>query len=187
MRRQRGRMICDQKANTVADMAEVLSRLQLSEVLKQAKVKKEEAELKEKEEKEKAERKAKGIVEPEPETKGAVVDAEGKPIEEKRTEEKVVVERKKHIGLTGEGTGTEIEVLWSDLQDAEFAETWGENVLHGPLPPYVSKKVLALREVQRLKDEEKAAKILAREQELEEKRARKAEREASKQLHKMAM
>jgi hypothetical protein len=35
------------------------------------------------------------------------------------------------IGLKGDGSGTKIEVLWNDLNDAEFAETWSENVEHG--------------------------------------------------------
>jgi hypothetical protein len=39
--------------------------------------------------------------------------------------------RKGGIGLKGEGTGEKVEVLWNDLKDAEFAETWSENVEHG--------------------------------------------------------
>jgi hypothetical protein len=73
----RGRRICDQKANTVADIAAVLRRLELQEVSDQVK-------------------------------KGG-------------------------IGLLGEGTGEKVEVLWNDLNDAEFAETWSENVEHGVL------------------------------------------------------
>jgi len=69
--------ICDQKANSVADIAAVLARLELQE-----------------------------------------------------GEEEV---KKGGIGLKGEGTGQKVEVLWTDLNDAEFAETWSENVEHGLL------------------------------------------------------
>jgi len=71
----RSRKICDQKANSVADIAAVLGRLELQEVMEEAK-------------------------------KGG-------------------------IGLQGEGSGEKVEVLWNDLNDAEFAETWSENVEHG--------------------------------------------------------
>lgn len=71
----RSRKICDQKANSVADIAAVLGRLEVQEGEEEAK-------------------------------KGA-------------------------IGLKGEGTGEKVEVLWNDLNDAEFAETWSENVEHG--------------------------------------------------------
>lgn len=39
--------------------------------------------------------------------------------------------KKGGIGLKGEGTGEKVEVLWNDLNDAEFAETWSENIEHG--------------------------------------------------------
>jgi hypothetical protein len=71
----RGRKICDQKANSVADIASVLGHLEVQEV-----------------------------------------SEEGKKV---------------GIGLKGEGTGEKVEVLWNDLNDAEFAETWSENVEHG--------------------------------------------------------
>ncbi|KAH8791451.1 transcriptional regulation of mitochondrial recombination-domain-containing protein [Hyaloscypha finlandica] len=71
----RGRLICDQKANSVADIAAVLGRLELQE-----------------------------------------------------GEE---VMKKGGIGLKGEGTGAKVEVLWNNLNDAEFAETWSENIEHG--------------------------------------------------------
>jgi hypothetical protein len=41
------------------------------------------------------------------------------------------VVKKGGIGLKGEGTGEKVEVLWNNLNDAEFAETWSENVEHG--------------------------------------------------------
>ncbi|KAE9379304.1 hypothetical protein N431DRAFT_364400 [Stipitochalara longipes BDJ] len=71
----RARKICDQKANSVADIAAVLGRLELQEGVDEVK------------------------------TGG--------------------------IGLQGEGSGEKVEVLWNDLNDAEFAETWSENVEHG--------------------------------------------------------
>jgi hypothetical protein len=76
-KKTRGRKICDQKANSVADIAAVLGRLDLQESGDEVK--------------------------------------------------------KKGIGLEGEGTGQKVEVLWNDLNDAEFAETWTENVEHGVL------------------------------------------------------
>ena len=83
---KRGRGICDQKANSVADMAAVLSRLNL---------------------------------------KGA---EEARP------------EKGSRIGLIGEGTGEKVEVLWRDLKDAEFAETWSENVEHGLLEKHTNNR-----------------------------------------------
>jgi hypothetical protein len=69
--------LCDQKANSVADIAAVLARLELEEGGEEVK-------------------------------KGG-------------------------IGLKGEGSGQKVEVLWNDLNDAEFAETWSENIEHGLL------------------------------------------------------
>lgn len=83
---KRGRGICDQKANSVADMAAVLSRLSLKEA------------------------------------------------------EEAKVEKGHRIGLTGEGTGEKVEVLWRDLKDAEFAETWSENVEHGLLEMHTNNR-----------------------------------------------
>jgi hypothetical protein len=69
------RKICDQKANSIADIAAVLGRLELQEGVEEV--------------------------------------------------------QKGRIGLQGEGSGEKVEVLWNDLNDAEFAETWSENVEHG--------------------------------------------------------
>jgi len=74
-RKVRGRKICDQKANSVADIAAVLGQLELQEGVEEVK-------------------------------KGG-------------------------IGLHGEGSGEKVGVLWNDLNDAEYAETWSENVEHG--------------------------------------------------------
>jgi hypothetical protein len=75
----RGRKLMDQKANSVADMAFVLGRL----------------------------------------------EGNGEMGTEK--------EKGERIGLQGEGTGALVEVLWRDVLDAEFAETWSGNVVHGVL------------------------------------------------------
>jgi len=81
-----GRGICDQKANSVADIAAVLSRLNLKDAQ-------------------------------EPKAK-----------------------KGRRIGLIGEGTGEKVEVLWRDLKDAEFAETWSENVEHGLLEMHTNNR-----------------------------------------------
>lgn len=43
----------------------------------------------------------------------------------------VGTEKGTRLGLQGEGTGAPVEVLWNDLLDAEYAETWSGNVVHG--------------------------------------------------------
>lgn len=48
--------------------------------------------------------------------------------------EEVEGQEKNNIGLAGEGTGKKVKVLWSDILNAEFAETWSENVEHGVMP-----------------------------------------------------
>lgn len=72
-KKKRGRLLCDQKANSVADMAYVFSRL-------------------------------------------GEDGAEGE-----------------NIGLVGAGTGSQVKIEWWDLRDAEFAETWSENVEHATM------------------------------------------------------
>jgi hypothetical protein len=77
-RKERGRKLCDQKANSVADIAAVL---------------------------------------------GKIGTPEGEEIGLK--------------GLEVEGDGSaaaaQVEVKWSDLLDAQFAESWSENVIHDKL------------------------------------------------------
>ncbi|KAE8451959.1 hypothetical protein EG329_002123 [Mollisiaceae sp. DMI_Dod_QoI] len=85
----RGRLICDQKANSVADMAAVLGRLELKD-------------------------------RPKPEI------VNGREI------------WPPSVGLKREGQGVKVEVLWRDLTDAEYAETWTENVEHGVLPMHTN-------------------------------------------------
>ncbi|KAF4637904.1 hypothetical protein G7Y89_g175 [Cudoniella acicularis] len=74
---KRARQLCDQKANSVADMAAVLGRLA-----------------------------------------------------EQKFEDK--------IGIKGEGTGAVVNVKWNDLLDAEFAETWSDNVVHDKLESHTN-------------------------------------------------
>ena len=38
------------------------------------------------------------------------------------------------IGLAGEGEGVDVQILWGDLHDAEYAERWAGNVEHGLMP-----------------------------------------------------
>jgi len=124
---KRGRGICDQKANSVADMAAVLSRLNL---------------------------------------KGA---EEARP------------EKGSRIGLIGEGTGEKVEVLWRDLKDAEFAETWSENVEHGLLEMHTNNRGISKRKIwieEREKDAELATKKEADLAAKEAARLKKSAREA---------
>ena len=87
-KKKRGRMICDQKANSIADMAAVLSRL------------------------------------------GAKQDVSGEGKEDQEGT----------IGLVGEWSGEKVVVRWRDVNDAEFAETWGENVEHGVLEMHTNNR-----------------------------------------------
>ncbi|CZT49773.1 uncharacterized protein RSE6_10663 [Rhynchosporium secalis] len=108
--KERGKALCDQRANSVADMALVLSRLA-----------------------------------PAPLEDGV------------ETRE----EREKNIGLIGEGSGTQVEILWNNMCDAEFAEKWADNVVHAPMPaptPSGGKRLLKKREIAALIRGEIAAK-----------------------------
>lgn len=104
---KRGRGICDQKANSVADMAAVLSRLNLNEA------------------------------------------------------QEAKAEKGSRIGLIGEGTGEKVEVLWRDLKDAEFAETWSENVEHGLLEMHTNNRDLSKRKIW-IEEREKEAELSAK-------------------------
>lgn len=66
-------------------------------------------------------------------------------LENLREKERVVPEvvngrrvRLPSIGLKREGKGIKVEVLWRDLTDAEYAETWSDNVEHGVLPMHTN-------------------------------------------------
>ncbi|KAI1005535.1 hypothetical protein K3495_g2684 [Podosphaera aphanis] len=102
----RGRLLCDQVANSVADMAYVLGRLKA-----QNPDKTEEGnngkELKISPKRPKGGRQPQPRLFPKPPPGG--------------------------IGLIGEGTGLPVEVFWKDVKMAEYAETWTDNVVHGIL------------------------------------------------------
>ncbi|TVY88683.1 Uncharacterized protein LAWI1_G007605 [Lachnellula willkommii] len=55
---------------------------------------------------------------------------------------KVGTEKGSRLGLHGEGTGAQVEVLWNDLLDAEYAETWSANVVHGQMQDRRPQEVL---------------------------------------------
>ena len=115
-RKMRARKLMDQKANSVADMAFVLGRLGTVE-------QRAEERAEDEREKEKVLKKQKQVL-----TKNEVWA---------RT--KVT-----RIGLEGEGTGAEVEVLWKDLLDAEYAKTWSGNVVHGLIEHSVRKPEITL-------------------------------------------
>lgn len=93
-KRQVGLRLCDQKANSVADMAYVFSRLGLDAPGKAA-------------------------------VGGAEVAVKEAKSEENNSEG--------NIGLLGNGSGTEVRIEWWDIRDAEFAETWSDNVVHAQM------------------------------------------------------
>ncbi|OWP04038.1 hypothetical protein B2J93_8419 [Marssonina coronariae] len=107
-RKDRNKMICDQKANSIADIAAVLNRLA-----------------------------APGTTVALPEEDG---EGEGDlPLQDGAVAKAGEVKAAKgkpllNIGLVGEGSGTQVEILWRDLHDAEFASTWESNIEHGLLP-----------------------------------------------------
>jgi len=106
-KRKRARKICDQRANSVADISAVLGMLDSEAVVEVAKKE---------------------------DSIGLIRDAGDK---------KAVKDESKKggkIGLTGEGTGVKVEVSWRNLNDAEYAETWSENVEHCILEPNMEYK-----------------------------------------------
>jgi hypothetical protein len=92
------------------------------------------------------------------------------------------------IGLMRERGRTPVEVKWSDMLDAEFAETWSENVTHDQLEvmpnnrrPEIPKWVILEQEqeerLERIRLEEEEAERLAKiaaEMEVESKAAKEA-------------
>jgi hypothetical protein len=94
-KRQVGLKLCDQKANSVADMAYVFSRLA-------------------------------------PRVAAPATSVEGKKDGEKGVEAAGTVTEAPtdNIGLLGDGSGTEVNIEWWDIRDAEFAEAWSANVTH---------------------------------------------------------
>lgn len=103
--KERNKLLSDQKANSIADIAAVLNRLAAPMQKPAAPV-------------------------PEGGDTGSPAPTE----EVKEGAEPAEVNTLPNIGLIGEGSGTKVEVLWRDLHDAEFAETWANNIAHGMLP-----------------------------------------------------
>ncbi|KAG4428418.1 hypothetical protein IFR05_016098 [Cadophora sp. M221] len=132
-KKDRAKAICDQKANSVADIATVVSMLAAPEQV--TIVKKKDA----------LQRHQEGF---DPEVfaaqKAARMKAHFGPV---------------NIGLIGAESGTKVEILWNDLHDAEFAETWGDNVEHSLMPalPHQSKRWALRKEHAILRSGEKAA------------------------------
>ncbi|KAL2074600.1 hypothetical protein VTL71DRAFT_8378 [Oculimacula yallundae] len=140
--KERGKALCDQKANSVADMAAVLGRLAELEPLPEAKPKKEV---------------------PRRGQPGYDAEVWAKEKEARRVAEEEKAKRRKrvNIGLIGDGSGTQVEILWGNMQDAEFAHEWGPNVQHAPMPtpgPSGGKRLLKKREIAELIRGEIAAK-----------------------------
>ncbi|KHJ30790.1 hypothetical protein EV44_g4739 [Erysiphe necator] len=102
-KKKRGRKICDQVANSVADMAYVLGRLRQQEIVL------------ENEEVPKIDRRIKKYSKRPRESASPYVS---KP-------------PPGGIGLVGEGKGLPVQVYWKDIKMAEYAETWSDNVEHG--------------------------------------------------------
>lgn len=125
--------ICDQKANSVADIAYVLGKLDIQE---------------------------------------------GEEVKEGKGEKGT------RLGLIGEQTGTEVEIKWKNLLDAEYAETWTDNVEHGTMewslnnrnPEKLTGNRKYAAETERLEEEVKEKRKLAYE---EYKEAKRIEWEAS--------
>jgi hypothetical protein len=117
-KRQRGRKLCDQKANSVADIAAVLARIGdealMAEIALGTKIKDRlkgwwvrELRLRRR-----AEEKAKKAL-----ARGEVVETTKEVKAEEGVEKPPVI----------------VEIKWRDMLDAEYAETWSENVVHDQL------------------------------------------------------
>jgi hypothetical protein len=112
--KKRARALMDQRANSVADIAFVLGRLESTEKANEAH--------------------RKAVEEKEKEGKGGEVGLV-------RKREKAAEERGEgSLGLIGEGTGVEVLVEWKNLVDAEYAQTWSGNVVHGVLETTVNNR-----------------------------------------------
>ncbi|CCU82658.1 unnamed protein product [Blumeria hordei] len=108
-KKKRARKLCDQVANSVADMAYVLGRLDVRGPDNSD---------------EKNELSALSTTTPS--TQGiseqkSIVSSEAKSAYQ-------------NIGLVGEGTGKPVQIHWRDIRMAEFAQSWSNNVEHGILP-----------------------------------------------------
>lgn len=120
-RKERGRKLCDQKANSVADIAAVL---------------------------------------------GKIGTPEGEEIGLKNFDPK------------GEGSAEEpqVEVKWSDLLDAQFAESWSQNVIHDKLEWESHLKEMSKLEMARRLEARRARQARSRQLKVENDRKIKAEK-----------
>ncbi|KAH7360714.1 transcriptional regulation of mitochondrial recombination-domain-containing protein [Rhexocercosporidium sp. MPI-PUGE-AT-0058] len=107
--KDRAKAICDQKANSVADIATVLNMLAVPPPSTRVK--------------------RKDALRPGDEGFDPEVYAA------QRAERMKPQMKKLNIGLIGAESGTKVEILWNDIHDAEFAEKWAENVEHSLMPP----------------------------------------------------
>lgn len=101
-RKSRGRKLCDQRANSVADISYMLSRLRLLGP-------------------------GESFDPPAPaaDSMPATTTATDKVTDVEPTT------KKGSIGLVGEGLGEQVELKWWNITDAEWASTWSDNVVHG--------------------------------------------------------
>lgn len=107
-KKKRERKICDQVANSVADIAYVLGRLNKHDV----------------EQKEEHIQKKKPF---QRRPRKSVIKKPNQSFEFSKPPPG-------GIGLVGEGKGIPIQIQWRDIQMTEYAESWSENVVHGLLP-----------------------------------------------------
>lgn len=106
-KKKRGRKICDQVANSVADIAYVLGRLKLEKPENNEEQKK---------------------IEESPGT-----TSESLLVTESDSSTLLSKPPPGGIGLVGEGKGLPIQIHWKDIRMTEWAESWSDNVEHGAL------------------------------------------------------
>jgi hypothetical protein len=125
----RGRKICDQKANSVADIAAVMDRW---------------------------------VKVPKAIERKSLVNEDGQSAVNLADEEA-------HVAVSSEGNGhaeegdssVSVKIFWRDLNDAEFAETWTDNVEHGDLQDFTARKARPSAPVPAPKDAESSTKPLS--------------------------
>ncbi|TQS34256.1 hypothetical protein Golomagni_05368 [Golovinomyces magnicellulatus] len=107
-KKKRERKICDQVANSVADIAYVLGRLKKYDAEQEEELIQTKKPFQKRPRKSIIKKPNRSLKFPKPPPGG--------------------------IGLVGEGKGIPIQIQWRDIQMAEYAESWSENVEHGLLP-----------------------------------------------------
>ncbi|KAG9232524.1 transcriptional regulation of mitochondrial recombination-domain-containing protein [Amylocarpus encephaloides] len=147
------RKLCDQKANSIADIAYILGRLATVEeqdvASKEAyeknrthKIEEQEKLIKEEEEGEKKLVESKGEDKEKARMKLRNLNKKLNALEipPERTSQKATPREK--LGLHGEGQGIVVGVKWNDIFDADFAECWTENVVHDKLESMTNNRVI---------------------------------------------